>query len=130
MTSEATTDHRMTSRPSPRMLVVDDEKQIREAITTWFYQRGFYVREAENGQRAVEICQEETFDIVLMDMEMPVMKGPEAIRALRGLHPEIPILVFTGYSDLIDEAAEVGANRILQKPLGLRDLEREVRNVL
>lgn len=112
------------------MLVVDDERQIRKAITEWFYQRGFHVREAENGQRAIEICAEEVFDVVLMDMEMPVMKGPEAIKGIREQHPEMPILVFTGYSTDIEDAWEVGANQVLQKPLSLRDLEQAIRELL
>lgn len=114
----------------PRMLVVDDERQIRKAIMEWFYQRGFHVREAENGRRAVEICAEEVFDVVLMDMEMPVMKGPEAIKGIREQYPEMPILVFTGYSEDIEDAWEIGANQVLQKPLSLRDLEEAIRKLL
>ena len=120
----------MSTDELPRLLVVDDEPQIRKAVTEWFSQRGFHVSEAENGRRAVEVCTSETFDIVLIDMEMPVMKGPEAIKAIRSLHPCLPIIVFSGYSQDLEEATEFGANRVLQKPLSLRDLEQEVRGAL
>ena len=120
----------LTSPELPRILIVDDERHVREAISTWFFQRGFFVRVAENGARAVEICESEPFDVVLMDMEMPVMKGPEAIKAIRVQHPDLPILVFSGFSADTRDAAEIGANRMLQKPLGLRELESEVRACL
>lgn len=103
---------------------------MREAISTWFYQRGFFVRVAENGARAVDICESESFDVVLMDMEMPVMRGPEAIKAIRVKRPHLPILVFSGFSADMKEAADLGASRVLQKPMGLRELEREVRDCL
>lgn len=114
----------------PRILIVDDEKQIREAVSTWFDQRGFFVREAENGKRAVELCMEEEFDAVLIDLEMPVMKGPEAIKTIREFHPGLPIVVFTGFSEDTRTASDVGADRILQKPLSLRDLETAIRELL
>ncbi len=120
----------MTSAGTPRILVVDDEHHIREAISAWFYQRGFHVRVAENGARAIEICEVEEFDIILMDMEMPVMKGPAAIKVIRDRVPNLPIIVFSGFSTHTQEAKDVGATRILQKPLGLRELEVEVRDCL
>ena len=120
----------MTASSVPRILIVDDEKHVREAVSTWFYQRGFFVRVAENGARAVSMCDEETFDIVLMDLEMPVMNGSAAIKEVRAKHPGLPIVVFSGFSSQMQDAANMGANRILQKPLSLRDLEREVRDCL
>jgi DNA-binding response OmpR family regulator len=109
---------------------VDDEKHVREAIFTWFSEHGFSVQVAENGARAVDLCEEETFDLVIMDLEMPVMKGPAAIQAIRTTLPDLPIIVFSGFSTQTQVAVEMGANLILQKPLGLRELEREVREFL
>lgn len=120
----------MNSHSIPRILVVDDEKHIREAVSSWFNRRGFFVRVAENGARAVAICEEEEFDVMVIDMEMPVMNGPEAIKKIRSIAPEMPILVFTGFSASIQEAIDVGANQILHKPVSLHDLEEEVRKCL
>jgi CheY-like chemotaxis protein len=113
-----------------RLLVVDDEPHIRDAVTQWFEQHGFIVQAAENGKRAVEVCAENPFDVIIMDLEMPVMKGPEAIRLIRETHPDLPIAVFTGFSSRIREAKEFGATIILQKPLGLRELEKEILAIL
>lgn len=114
----------------PRILVVDDEMHIREAVSTWFYRHGFFVTVAENGERAVAICEEEEFDLLLIDMEMPVMNGPEAIKKIRILYPDMPIIVFSGFSESIKDAIDLGANQVLQKPVSLHDLEREVRKCL
>ena len=120
----------MSKQNYPRILVVDDEKHIRDAVSSWFYRRGFFVRVAENGERAVAICEEEAFDVLLIDMEMPVMNGPEAIKKIRVLYPEMPILVFTGFSESIQDAIDVGANQVLHKPVSLHDLEDAVRKCL
>ncbi len=120
----------MKNKGLPRILVVDDEKHVREAISSWFFQRGFHVCAAENGKRAVDICEAETFDIILIDLEMPVMKGCEAIKVIRASRPELPIVVYSGYSPQMQDAADLGATRVLQKPLGLRELESEVRACL
>ena len=120
----------MSGSRLPRILIVDDERQIRDAVTSWFYQRGFFVREAENGKRAVELCMTEEFDAVLIDMEMPVMRGPEAIAAIRKAHPNLPIVVFTGFSEETDSVVKAGASLVLQKPLGMRELEAKVRQLL
>ena len=120
----------MPADPQHRLLVVDDEPHIRETMTTWFTRRGFAVQTAENGKRAVEVCGDHTFDVILMDLEMPVMKGQEAIRRIRETHPDLPIAVFTGFSSHIREAEENGATIILHKPLGLKELEKELLAIL
>ncbi len=120
----------LTASQLPQLLVVDDEEQVREAVSTWFYQRGFFVRVAENGAIAVELCAAEPFDVVIMDLEMPVMNGVDAIKAIREQSPELRIVVFSGFSTRLQTVAELGVNRILQKPLGLRELEQEVRDCM
>lgn len=120
----------MTVSQLPRVLVVDDEIQVREAVSTWFYQRGFFVRVAENGAIAVELCAVEPFDVVIMDLEMPVMNGVDAIIAIRERTPDVRIVVYCGFSTRIRTVAELHVNRILQKPLGLRELEQAVRDCM
>lgn len=113
-----------------RILVVDDEENIRFALKRWFEVCGFEVDLAEDGLSAVQKCAVNNYDIITMDLEMPRMNGAEAITEIKIYHPDVPIIVFTGYCDNSDEAAQCGAAKVLSKPLSLRKLEEEVRRLL
>lgn len=114
----------------PRILVVDDEDNIRYALKRWFEVCGFEVDLAEDGLSAVQKCAENNYNIITIDLEMPRMNGAEAIAEIKLSHPEVPIIVFTGYSENSEDAAQCGATKILGKPLSLRKLEEEVRTLL
>lgn len=113
-----------------RILVVDDEAGIRDALARWLSLRGFDVTKAEDGQDAVEKCAAQRFDVITMDLEMPRLGGAEAISVIRQHRPEIPILVLTAFPQEAEEVLDAGAAKILNKPLRLLDLESEIRNVL
>lgn len=114
----------------PRMLIVDDEASIREALVRWFVLNGFEVESASDGRLAVDICRERDFDVVTMDLEMPRMNGIEAIQEIRKLGKTTPIIVLTGFPRDTERALEHGATKVLMKPLPLRALEKEIRDVL
>lgn len=114
----------------PRILVVDDEENIRYALKRWFEVCGFDVDLAEDGLSAVRKCAVETYELITMDLEMPRMNGTEAIAEIKLYHPNVPIIVFTGYCENSEDAANCGASKILSKPLSLRKLEEEVRRLL
>ena len=111
----------------PRILIVDDEENVRKALQQWFQVCGFEVDIAEDGDIAVEKCTATEYDVVTMDMHMPRMSGTAAIAAIRVIRPEVPVIVFTGYYDNWDEAVQCGATKVLNKPMSLHDLEAEVR---
>lgn len=113
-----------------RMLVVDDEENIRTALQRWFEASGFEVDSAEDGAEAVQKCATHEYDVVTMDLEMPRMNGVEAIAAIRNLKPQLPVVVLTGFLGRAEEALRHGATKILAKPLSLRRLEEEVRGLL
>lgn len=113
-----------------RILVVDDEAGIRDALARWLVLRGFDVTKAEDGQDAVEKCAAEHFDVITMDLEMPRLGGAEAITVIRRNSPDIPILVLTAFPQEAEEVIEAGAAKVLNKPLRLLDLEKEIRSVL
>jgi CheY-like chemotaxis protein len=111
-------------------LVVDDEPGIRSALERWFRVKGFQVDSAHDGAVAVEMCRENAYDIITMDLEMPRMGGLAAMAAIREFAPDLPIVVLTGYSKNEEAAWSVGANEVLIKPLRLPELEAHVRRVL
>lgn len=119
-----------TKDSPPRLLVVDDEANIRVALNAWFSMHGFDVDQACDGLEAVRMCEEGVYDVITMDLEMPGMKGAEAIALIREIHPSVPIVVLTGYAPHATKALENGAGMILTKPIRLRELEQHVRAML
>jgi CheY-like chemotaxis protein len=109
-----------------RILVVDDEEGIRSALSQWFDLRGFLVDQAGDGLQAVEKCAQNDFDVITMDLEMPLLNGFGAISRIRKIQPGVPILALTGYTKLSEEALNSGADAVVLKPIPLRDLEKHV----
>ena len=97
---------------SPRFLLVDDHEHIRNLLRRVLERRGFeVVGEAENGLVGVEIAALVQPEIVLMDINMPVINGIEATRQIKAANPTIEVLIFSAYDDdsLRRSAEEVGA---------------------
>ncbi len=127
----------MTERETPvaaakaRVLVVDDSSLVRLYCRDILEKAGFEVEHAINGIEAMEKVLAQTFDLVIVDVNMPRMDGFSFIRALRGSAPDVatlPALVITteaGSQDR-DEARAAGANFYLVKPLSEPDLLRHV----
>lgn len=103
-----------------KILVVDDEPKICEAIQDYLSFRGFEVVSAANGREAVECCEQAEFDLVLMDVMMPVMNGVEACRAIRKFS-EVPVLFLSALGEEQDllSAYHVGADDYMVKPVPL-----------
>ena len=110
----------------PRILVVDDEEQVRKALERWFQICGFEVDMADDGDVAVEKCAATKYDVITMDLEMPHMNGVNAIAAIRSRCPNLPNVALTGYPADSDKARNCGAAKILTKPVRLHELQAEV----
>jgi PAS domain S-box-containing protein len=118
-----------------RILLAEDNETSRFLITTMLQRHGHTVDAVENGARALDAATRGAFDIILMDMQMPVMDGPEATRAIRKLpapQGSIPIIALT--ADVIADHRKMyldsGVNVIVGKPVNWVELEREIdRNV-
>jgi EAL domain-containing protein (putative c-di-GMP-specific phosphodiesterase class I) len=107
----------VTRAPS-RVLLVDDDPEVRRAIARTLERAGFTVLTAEDGQRAAALLSEESFDVVLTDVAMPKMGGIELLRVARERDLEIPILLMTGAPDVNSaiEAVRHGACEYIIKP--------------
>jgi len=101
--------------------MADDDPGIRLTLTALLEQKGYRVTAVENGLKAVNAIAEDTFDIVLLDIRMPVMDGFEACRCIRDLGngKTVPILMLTGQGDTesIQTAYDVGATDFASKPI-------------
>lgn len=103
-----------------RILVVDDDETLRMTVRAALESRGYTVREAENGEVAVEIFQAEgPFDAALLDVNMPQMNGLEALARIKELNPATFCLMMTAYSDVKDAvfAIKNGAYDYVEKPV-------------
>ena len=107
-----------------RILVVDDEKPVREALAALLRQEGYRVVVAESGHVAVEAIEAFTFDFIIVDIFMPGMNGLETIKVFRANAPSVPIIAMSGYAsgsgfvenDFLRTAMEFGATCCLRKP--------------
>src|SRR4249919_2736498 len=114
-----------------RILVVDDEPQIRRALSLHLGVRGYEVFEADTGERAIQMAASEHPDVVLLDLGLPGMDGVLVIEALRGW-TTMPIIVLTVRDDERSkvQALDAGADDYVTKPFGMAELLARVRAVL
>lgn len=116
--------------PSQRVLVVDDDDALRDALVKRLQRSGFEVVQACDGLEAVKVFSEsaQSIDCILLDVSMPRLGGEEVYRKVTALRKDVPIIVMSGFTDM--EALErfEGANLsgVLQKPIAAKDLLRAV----
>jgi two-component system KDP operon response regulator KdpE len=115
-----------------RILVVDDESQIRRVMRTTLSSSGYEVSEAMNGDEALGLVRSSDYDLVLLDVNMPGKSGIETCREIRamGSHPAIiMVTVRDSEADKV-EALDAGADGYVTKPFGIAELLARVRAVL
>ncbi len=116
------------------ILVVDDEKEIRETCRMMLAHLGYTITTSGNPQEVLSLIEQAQprIDLVITDQTMPKMTGNELTGEIRRLHPDIPVILCTGYSDRLnsDVAREAGACDLLMKPVDLRGLSTAVRAAL
>ncbi|GGG19709.1 DNA-binding response regulator [Caldovatus sediminis] len=117
----------------PEIVVVDDEKALRDAVGEYLARHGFAVRCVESGERMRAALRERPADIVLLDIAMPGEDGLAIARSLRGGEfGDIGIVMLTAAGDVVDRVVglEVGADDYVAKPADLRELLARLRAVL
>lgn len=116
-----------------KILIIDDEKNIREGLAADFEMDGYETRLAANGKEGLEIVKSEQIDLVITDLRMPGgVSGEEVLRQITTKMPGIPVIVLTGHGsiDAAVKAMQAGAYDFLTKPLNLEQLETIVRKAL
>jgi two-component system, NtrC family, nitrogen regulation response regulator NtrX len=114
------------------ILVIDDEKSIRNTLKDILEYEQHEVELAEDGPAGLELINRDHFDVVLCDIKMPNMDGMEVLAKIEELHPEIPVLMISGHGniDTAVEAIKKGAYDFIEKPLDLNRLLVTIRNAL
>ncbi len=114
-----------------KILVVEDEQNILEAIKYSMHTEGFEVYGAEDGEKGLEMAREISPDLVILDVMLPKLDGFEVCRILRR-DMDIPVFMLTAKAEEIDRVVglEIGADDYITKPFSMRELLARVRNAL
>ena len=106
------------------VLVIDDEVAIRELFVEALAERKCEVVTAENGHEGLRLIKERDFDMVFLDLKLPVVDGVEVFREIRKSKPTLPVTIITGYpdSELMSKALTFGPLSLMKKPLRVADL--------
>ncbi len=111
------------------ILVVDDELSVRDSLEQWFRMDGYRTGSAGDANRALELLQEDQWDIVLLDIKMPGIDGMELQRRLRKIDPDLIVIMITAYASVETavQALKEGAFDYITKPIDPDELSHVVR---
>lgn len=114
-----------------RILIVDDEKNIRNVISEYAKFDGFETVEAEDGMEAVEICRNEDFDLIIMDIMMPKLDGYSAVKEIRKTK-HTPVIMLSARGEEYDKlfGFEIGVDDYVTKPFSPKELLARIRAVI
>ncbi|HCX62487.1 response regulator transcription factor [Sedimentibacter sp.] len=114
-----------------KILIVDDESKIREVIREYAEFEGYCVSEANDGMTAVNLCKENDYDIIIMDIMMPKIDGYHAAREIRKLK-EVPIVMLSARGEEYDKlfGFEIGIDDYVVKPFSPKELMARINAIL
>jgi DNA-binding response OmpR family regulator len=115
-----------------KVLVVDDEWEIRHLLSQFLTDEGYEVILASNGEEAIELAKCESPNAILLDAKMPAIDGVETCRRLRTDKQTryIPVIMITAFGATKTEATDAGADDLINKPFNLTDLAVRVKSLL
>lgn len=123
---------RCSTKPTAprRLLLADDSPQIRDSLGKVLRQAGYDVSPACNGSQVVDLLFERSFDLVLLDLNMPGIDGWETLGHIVSLRPGLPVVVITAQGEQREWAISEGARFLMEKPLDLPLLLERIRECI
>jgi DNA-binding NtrC family response regulator len=114
------------------ILVVDDDAGVRTMLSTVLGDEGYLVEAVENGKQAVKTCEKSLFDVALIDIELPDMKGTELLNKLKRIRPKMIRIIITGHPSLETamKAVNERADGYVLKPFEVSELLQKIRTLL
>jgi CheY-like chemotaxis protein len=118
--------------PSRKILVVDDEPFVCEAVKMMLAFDGHNVKTANSGKEALTFLEKEKFDLVITDFAMPAMKGDELAAAIKTRNSKQPIVMITAYAEMLQSSGSSlpGVDCLISKPFLLENLREAIAKVL
>ena len=113
-------------------MLVDDNISLTKTMSFILRRKGYTVVTSKSGMEAIERVKERSFDIVFMDIKMPLMNGVETYKEIKKIKPETVVIMMTAYSveDLVQEALQEGAHGIIYKPLDIDNVIGLIKNTM
>ena len=115
-----------------KLLIVDDEEKIREFIKKYAIFEGYSIKEASNGMEAINICKNEKFDLIILDIMMPELDGFSTCKEIKKLYDDIPIIMLSARGEEYDKihGFELGIDDYVVKPFSPKELMMRVNAIL
>ncbi len=117
--------------PIQKILIVDDEKSLRAVVVRALEKAGFNVEEAVTGVHALELIKTHSFDLIISDIVMPKMDGIELLKKVKSLHPDLDVIMITGYSSKYSyvDIMNAGASDYMSKPFDANSLYARIKRI-
>jgi CheY-like chemotaxis protein len=120
------------AREAPRIAIVDDDFVIQEFIKTAFFDTNYVLETYDNGEEFLGAGKENTYDLIFLDLMMPVMDGFETLRAMATRGIKAPVIVLSALSkqETVIKALQLGVRSYLIKPLKAEDIRKKTTEIL
>ena len=114
------------------IMIVDDDRDVRQSIMDVFGDEGYEVYGAGGGQDALDIVNRENIDLIFLDIWMPDLDGMQVLQQLKAIHPEIPVVMISGHGTIETavQSTKLGAFDFIEKPVSLEKLVITAKNAL
>jgi two-component system response regulator AtoC len=116
----------------PRILVVEDDDELRKSLVAQLSNEGYDVREASSGNTAIPIAYGTALNLILLDLNMPYINGIEFLKFMRGTFPGTKIIVLTAYAEpeTITDCKNLGAEEVILKPYDIENMLSTIQKML
>jgi DNA-binding NtrC family response regulator len=120
------------NKQNVKILLIDDEIEFISTLGERLELRGYTSKIAEDGESGISMITKESFDVVILDLMMPGLNGIDALRQIKAIDPNLPVILLTGHGSTKDgmEGMRIGAFDFLMKPLDINDLLRKIKLAL
>ncbi len=113
-----------------KLLIVEDEENLRELYAEELEENGYSVTKASNGREAIDLVTDESFDLVIMDIRMPEMDGIETLGKIISMKGKLPVIIYTAYSNYKSNFMTWTADAYLTKASSLDELISKIEELL
>ena len=122
----------MAKQQQSKVLIVDDEPNIRHILGAILRKDGYAVQSADNGEAALKLLEEEAFDLIITDLVMPQMGGIDLLHEIQQRRPGTAVVIMTAYGTIKTavEAMKIGARDYITKPFEMDEVKIVARNAL